>query len=96
MPHDFSDEGQEQWIKGMKALIMHSNVDIKISGLGNIIDNWTIELIRPWVLDATEIFDTHRVMFASNFPTDSKFSSFNKIHKAFDLHRLLKNAQLCV
>ncbi len=84
MPHDSSADGQEQWVKGMKALAQHSNVDVKISGLGNVIDNWTIELIRPWVLDAIKIFGTRRVMFASNFPTDSKFSSFNKIYDAFD------------
>ncbi len=83
MPYDHTDEGRAIWADGMRALAARDNTAAKISGLGNTIDNWTEELIRPYVLETIEIFGTERVAFASNFPTDSKFSSMGAIWDAF-------------
>jgi len=83
MPYDHTPEGIAFWRQGMRALAAAPNVVCKISGLGNTIANWTEDLIRPYVLDAIEIFGVDRCMFASNFPTDSQFSSMRAIWDAF-------------
>ena len=44
---------------------------------------WTTQSIRPYVLSAIEIFGVERCMFASNFPVDKLFSSYDKIFNAF-------------
>ena len=83
MPYDHTPEGVAFWRQGMRALAAAPNVACKISGLGNTIANWNEDLIRPYVLDAIEIFGVDRCMFASNFPTDSQFSSMRAIWDAF-------------
>jgi predicted TIM-barrel fold metal-dependent hydrolase len=83
MPHDHSVEGVAKWREGMRALAQAPNVVCKISGLGNTIPNWTEAMLRPYVLDSIEIFGSDRCMFASNFPTDSQFSSMKAIWDAF-------------
>ncbi|HVA41097.1 MAG TPA: amidohydrolase family protein [Candidatus Binataceae bacterium] len=83
MPYDHSPAGVALWRGGMRALAAAPNVVCKISGLGNTIPNWTEELIRPYVLDAIETFGVDRCMFASNFPTDSQFSTMHAIWDAF-------------
>jgi len=84
LPWDHSPEGKEQWRDGMRALAALDHADVKISGLGNTVSNWTTESIRPYVLETIEIFGTKRVSFASNFPTDKQFSDMPKIWRAFD------------
>jgi len=83
MPHEHDDEGRNRWREGMKALAANENVVTKISGLGNTIPEWTEDLIRPYVLDAIDVFGVDRVMFASNFPTDKMYSSMDAIWQAF-------------
>lgn len=83
MPHDHEPEGREAWRQGMRLLAERENTAAKISGLGNTIDNWTENLIQPYVLDTIEAFGTDRVVFASNFPTDSMYSDMSKIWEAF-------------
>lgn len=83
MPYDHTSDGRQYWADGMRALAARDNTAAKISGLGNTIENWTEDLIRPYVLETIEIFGTDRVAFASNFPTDSQFSSLSAIWDAF-------------
>jgi predicted TIM-barrel fold metal-dependent hydrolase len=45
---------------------------------------WSVKSIRPFVLDALDIFGVGRAMFASNFPVDKLFSSYDAIWDAFD------------
>jgi predicted TIM-barrel fold metal-dependent hydrolase len=60
------------------------NVAAKISGLGMFDHHWTVESIRPFVLDTIEIFGIERCMFASNFPVDRLSSDYDAIWNAFD------------
>lgn len=83
LPHDHSAEGIDEWRESMRTLAAHNNVDVKISGLGNTIPNWTTDKFRDYVLDTIDIFGTNRVSFASNFPTDKQFSSMSKVWDAF-------------
>jgi predicted TIM-barrel fold metal-dependent hydrolase len=73
----------EAWREGMRTLAQAENVACKISGLGMGDWNWTVESIRPYVETAIEIFGVQRCMFATNFPVDKLFSSFDDILNAF-------------
>lgn len=78
-------EALDLWRReGLEQIEALQNSDIKISGLGNTIEGWTTEKIRPYVLEAIDIFGPERVSFGSNFPTDRQFSSMGAIWQAFD------------
>ena len=83
MPADRDEEDLRGWRRAMQRLAACSNAVTKISGLGMCDQNWTVASIRPFVLDAIEDFGTDRCMFASNFPVDRKFSSYDTIWDAF-------------
>ncbi|UYY79534.1 amidohydrolase family protein [Sphingomonas sp. R1] len=66
----------ETWRAGMRALAALPNVATKISGMGFTHRPWTRAQIRPYVLEAIDIFGADRAMAASDFPTDKLFGSF--------------------
>ena len=70
MPVDRDEEGLRLWRRGMQQLATADNVVVKISGLGTVDPKWTVESIRPFVLQTIEAFGVARSMFASNFPVD--------------------------
>ena len=84
MPRKRDRDYVEAWRNGMRTLAAAPNVAVKISGLGMFHHDWTAELIRPFVLDAIEIFGTDRCMFASNFPVDRLHADYHAIWQAFD------------
>jgi predicted TIM-barrel fold metal-dependent hydrolase len=83
MPVDRDAEALSLWRTGMRALAAEPNVWVKISGLGMVDWRWTEESLRPFVLDTIEIFGPDRCMFASNFPVDKLYSSFDALYGAF-------------
>jgi predicted TIM-barrel fold metal-dependent hydrolase len=83
MPIDRDDEGIALWHAGMQALARQPNVSVKISGLGMMDWNWTTEAIRPFVLRTIDYFGVDRCMFASNFPVDRLYGSFERLYDAF-------------
>ena len=68
----------------MRALAACPNVAVKISGLGMVDHHWTVESIRPFVLETIDLFGTARCLFASNFPVDKLFSDYASAWRAFD------------
>ena len=78
MPVDTDETGRALWRNGMRALAASPHVAVKLSGFGFIYRNWTMELIRPYLLETIDIFGTNRCLFASDFPTDKLFGSFDK------------------
>ena len=83
MPVDRNEEGIRLWRRGMQELAAAANVVVKISGKGTVDRNWTVESIRPFVLQTIEAFGVSRCMFASNFPVDKLFSDFDTLYAAF-------------
>jgi predicted TIM-barrel fold metal-dependent hydrolase len=83
MPVDRDTDDIAEWRASMKSLASVPNVFCKISGLGMGDWNWTTDSIRPFVLDAIDAFGTERCMFASNFPVDKLFSSYDDVFNAF-------------
>jgi predicted TIM-barrel fold metal-dependent hydrolase len=83
----FADRGSvtgwRTWRDGMRALATHPNVAVKISGLGMIDHNWTVESIRPYALETIDAFGVERTMFASNFPVDRLYGTYERQWRAF-------------
>jgi predicted TIM-barrel fold metal-dependent hydrolase len=61
-------------------------VACKVSGLGMVDHDWTIESIRPWVLHCIEAFGVDRAMFGTNWPVDVLYSSYLR---QIDAYRLI-------
>ncbi|HEX2528026.1 MAG TPA: amidohydrolase family protein [Geminicoccus sp.] len=78
-----SVQGWRIWRDGMRLLAGQANVSVKLSGLGMLDHHWTVESLRPYVLEAVDAFGTERAMFASNFPVDRLFSSYEQLWQAF-------------
>ena len=77
-------QGWKQWKAGMRALAAQPNIAAKISGLAMLDHDWTVESIRPLVLESIEAFGTDRAMFASNFPVDKLHRDFVSVWRGFD------------
>ena len=78
MPVISDADGISVWREGMRALAASPHVCVKLSGVGFIRRDWTIELIRPFLLGVVEMFGPHRCLFASDYPTDKLFGSFDQ------------------
>jgi predicted TIM-barrel fold metal-dependent hydrolase len=78
MPVDTDEAGLALWRSGMRALAALPHVCTKLSGFGFIHRTWTVDQIRPYILEAIDIFGPDRCLFASDFPTDKLFGSFDK------------------
>ena len=95
MPLDRDEEAVRFWRRGMQELAAAQNVVVKISGLGTVDHNWTLESIRPFVLQTIESFGVPRCMFASNFPVDKLFSDFDTLYAAFSEITAALSAEEC-
>lgn len=75
--------GYRRWRDGMRALAGCDNVAVKLSGMAMLDHAWTLESLRPYVLETLDAFGVERCMFASNFPVDSLFSSYEAVWQTF-------------
>jgi len=76
--------GWRAWRDGLRALAACPNICVKVSGLGMIDHQWTVESLRPYVLEAIDAFGVQRSMFASNFPVDRLYSTYAALWSAFE------------
>jgi predicted TIM-barrel fold metal-dependent hydrolase len=83
LPLDRSEAGMDAWRRGMRKMAECPNIALKITGLPMTDWNWTVDSLRPVVLEAIEIFGVERSMFGSNFPIDGLHSSFDKLFNAY-------------
>jgi predicted TIM-barrel fold metal-dependent hydrolase len=70
--------GHAEWRDGMNALAALPNVSVKISGLGFVYRPWDAGKARDRARETIDIFGASRAMFASDFPTDRLFASFDE------------------
>lgn len=84
MPVLTDADGLADWRRGMAALAALDRCRVKISGFGFIDRDWTLEAIRPLVLEVIELFGTERAMVASDFPTDKLFAPADRCLAALD------------
>jgi predicted TIM-barrel fold metal-dependent hydrolase len=83
LPADRRAEGIAGWKAAMKTLASCPNVSVKISGLGQQGQPWTVAANRDIVLTTIDLFGPSRCMFASNFPVDSLCAPFGTIFGSF-------------
>ena len=79
LPIGRTDSSISEWRKAIKQVADHQNVTIKLSGLGQPNQPWSVQSNREVVLSAIDIFGTDRCMFASNFPVDRLCADLNRI-----------------
>jgi predicted TIM-barrel fold metal-dependent hydrolase len=83
MPVDRTAEGLRGWRLALQRVADCPNVAIKISGIGQAGQPWTVAANRDIVLTAIELFGVNRCMFASNFPVDRICADFATIYGGF-------------
>jgi predicted TIM-barrel fold metal-dependent hydrolase len=83
LPLERSDEYFADWKEAITRLAGAPNVVAKISGLGMADHDWTTDSIRPWVMGVIEAFGVERCMFATNWPVDKLFSSYQTVVDAY-------------
>jgi predicted TIM-barrel fold metal-dependent hydrolase len=83
LPADRSPTALAGWRTAIATLAALPNVALKISGLGQPGQPWTVEANGPVVRDAISIFGIDRCMFASNFPVDRLCADFDTIFAGF-------------
>jgi predicted TIM-barrel fold metal-dependent hydrolase len=75
--------GYRAWRDGMRMLAACPNVSVKISGLAMFDHHWSVESLRPYVLETIDTFGVGRAMFASNFPVDRLFGRYEDLWHAY-------------
>ncbi len=83
-PRSSSDEERALWRQGIDALSgLGDNVVCKLSGLAMPLESISVDAFAPWLEYAIEAFGVDRCMFASNFPVDSMYGSFDELYSVF-------------
>lgn len=83
-PWDQSTDGLAGWRAGLRELAALPRISCKVSGLGMFNPGWSVDDLRPIVLDVIEAFGPTRVMFGSNFPVDKLYNSYDALWDAYD------------
>jgi predicted TIM-barrel fold metal-dependent hydrolase len=83
MPAERDAAGIEGWKRGMRQLAACPNIAVKLCGYGMVDTIWTVDSIRPFVLQPIEWFGLERSMFASNFPVDRLMASYDRLWDAY-------------
>lgn len=83
MPADRHEGAFYEWSSALQRLSAFPTVTVKISGLGMSDHSWTVDTIRPYVLQVIETFGPSRCMFGSNFPVDRLYTGYSEIWEAF-------------
>jgi len=71
------------WRQAMAKLADYPNVAIKISGFGMLGYHYDVASIRDCILSVIDQFGTARTMFASNFPVERLYSSYENIFRTY-------------
>ncbi|HUY65111.1 MAG TPA: amidohydrolase family protein [Acidimicrobiales bacterium] len=83
-PRSDSEEERALWKAGIGALAeAGDHVMCKLSGLAMPLQTMSVAAFTPWIDDAIEAFGIDRCMFASNFPVDAVYGSFDDLYSAF-------------
>ena len=83
-PRSNSDDERTLWRSGIDALAgLGGNVVCKLSGLAMPLESMSVDAYSPWIEYAIEAFGVDRCMFASNFPVDSMYGTFDELYGVF-------------
>jgi predicted TIM-barrel fold metal-dependent hydrolase len=82
-PTDRDPEGMRRWRAGLRALAARPNLRIKISDLVAYDHDWTLDSLRPIVLECIDAFGPERAMFASDFPVAGLHATYDQVFDSF-------------
>ncbi|HEY2430292.1 MAG TPA: amidohydrolase family protein [Acidimicrobiales bacterium] len=83
-PRSSAEEERSLWRTGMEALAaLGDNVHCKLSGLAMPFGSMRAADLAPWIEPAIDAFGVDRCMFASNFPVDSVYGTFDELYSTF-------------
>ena len=83
-PINLTRDGHSAWKGDLTLVGACPNVTLKIFGMECIFGiRWTIAQVRPWILDAIEVFGPDRCMFASHMPICKLACSFGQLYTAY-------------
>ncbi|MGD0394593.1 MAG: amidohydrolase family protein [Acidimicrobiales bacterium] len=83
-PRSAADEERTLWRVGIDALAgLGDNVVCKLSGLAMPFGSMNADALAPWFEYAIEAFGVDRCMFASNFPVDAMYGTFDELYSSF-------------
>jgi predicted TIM-barrel fold metal-dependent hydrolase len=83
-PRSDSDEERALWKTGIDALAgLGDNVVCKLSGLAMPLQSMSVDAFAPWLEYAIGAFGVDRCLFASNFPVDSMYGTFDDLYTTF-------------
>ena len=72
------------WSQHLKVFATRPNVTVKISALASGADpNWSVASIRPWVQHCVDVFGPQRAMFATNWPIDRLYGTYERLLDAY-------------
>lgn len=71
------------WSRGLRQIAKAANTIVKISALGTYDHHWTLDSLRPWVLECIDAFGVERVVFGTNWPVDRLFSGYADLVDAY-------------
>lgn len=83
-PINLTEAGRRDWKRDIEVLSSCENVAVKIFGMECIFGlDWTVDQIRPWILDTIQYFKPERCMFASHMPITKLACSFQDLYDAY-------------
>ena len=83
-PRSDAQDERALWRDGIDALAgVGDNVVCKLSGLAMPLGSIRADAFAPWLEHAIEAFGVDRCMFASNFPVDSMYGTFDDLYATF-------------
>lgn len=82
-PRSVNPDYFAEWQRAVGQLAARPNTYMKISGLGMELHSLALEVQRPWIETCVSEFGADRSMFASNFPVDKLFGSFDELYGTY-------------
>jgi len=83
-PRAGADDERALWRAGIEAMAgLGDRVVCKLSGLAMPLRSVGADALAPWLEFALEAFGVDRCLFASNFPVDSVYGTFDQLYDTF-------------
>jgi L-fuconolactonase len=83
-PLSEDDEHVRVWREGMSQLAkMNDQTHCKLSGLAMTLNRFDVSAFRPWIEHCLTVFGDERCFFASNFPVDGMFGTFDQLYETY-------------
>ncbi len=83
-PRSNTEDERALWRAGIDALAsLGDNVVCKLSGLAMPLQSLRVDVLAPWLEYAIDAFGIDRCMFASNFPVDAMYGTFDELYATF-------------